>query len=89
MSAVYINKIATAVPPHEVHDAFVKFQGHMISDKRVRLIFEKLAEKGQINKRWSCVQPAEDCKAGYINGERFYIPGAFPSTGARISRSAL
>jgi predicted naringenin-chalcone synthase len=56
----------------------------MISDKRVRLIFEKLAEKGQINKRWSCVQPAEDCKAGYINGERFYIPGAFPSTGARM-----
>jgi alpha-pyrone synthase len=84
LAIAYINRIATAVPPHQVHDAFVKFQGLTISDKRTRLIFEKLAEKGQIEKRFSCVEPAEDCTAGYINGERFYAPGCFPSTGARM-----
>ena len=84
LSAAYINRIATAVPPHQVHDAFVKFQGHMISDRRTRIIFEKIAERGHIEKRWSCVQPTEDCTAGTINGEPFYVPGDFPSTGARM-----
>lgn len=84
MSIAHINRIATAVPPHQVHDAFVKFQGHMIPDRRTRMIFEKLAEKGQIEKRWSCVEPGEDFTSGYINGERFYVPGDFPSTGARM-----
>jgi len=56
----------------------------MIPDRRIRLIFEKLAEKGQIEKRWSCVEPAEDFKTASINGKPFYIPGAFPSTGARM-----
>ncbi len=84
MSGAYINQIATAVPPHQVHNAFVQFQRHMLSDRRKCSIFDRLVEKGQIEKRWSCVAPAEDGLGASINGERFYVPGEFPSTGARM-----
>ncbi len=84
MTQAYINEIATAVPPHQVHDAFVQFKRTMLGDRRKRTIFDRLVEKGQIEKRWSCVAPAEDCMSAYINGELFYAPGDFPSTGARM-----
>jgi alpha-pyrone synthase len=56
----------------------------MLDDRRKRMVFDKLVEKGQIEKRWSCVLPAEDCSHATINGEAFYVPGDFPSTGARM-----
>ncbi|MFZ1107826.1 MAG: type III polyketide synthase [Rhodomicrobium sp.] len=84
MSGAYINQIATAVPPHQVHAAFVQFQRQLLDDHRKRAIFDKLVEKGQIEKRWSCVVPAEDSTHATINGEAFYVPGDFPSTGDRM-----
>ena len=84
MSRAYINEIATAVPPHQVHNAFVQFQRHRLNDYRTRTIFDRLVEKGQIEKRWSCVVPADDCSSATINGERFYVPGDFPTTGERM-----
>jgi hypothetical protein len=33
----------------------------MLDDYRKQTIFDRLVEKGQIEKRWSCVVPAEDC----------------------------
>lgn len=84
LPAAYINQIATAVPPHQVHGAFIEFQRKMIGDKRKRFIFDRLVEKGQIEKRWSCVLPAEDRLAASVNGEKFYAAGDFPSTGKRM-----
>jgi alpha-pyrone synthase len=56
----------------------------MLTDQRKRTIFDRLVEKGQIEKRWSCVVPAEDSSHATINGQTFYVPGEFPSTGARM-----
>jgi alpha-pyrone synthase len=84
LSGSYINQIATAVPPHQVHKAFVQFQRHLLVDHRKRTIFDKLVERGQIEKRWSCVIPSDDNSHATINGEAFYVPGDFPSTGDRM-----
>ena len=84
MPAAYINRIATAIPPNEVHNAFVKFTKPLLADPRERGIFERLVERGQIEKRWSCLIPAPDCRSASIDGERFYSPGGFPSTGQRM-----
>jgi predicted naringenin-chalcone synthase len=86
LSGAYINEIATAVPPHQVHKAFVQFQRRMLDDFRKRTIFDRLVEKGQIENRWSCVLPADDLSHASINGEIFYVPGAFPSTGERMRK---
>jgi predicted naringenin-chalcone synthase len=56
----------------------------MIKDPRIGAILDKLVEKGQIEKRWSCVVPSEDSSRATINGQAFYAPGEFPSTGARM-----
>jgi predicted naringenin-chalcone synthase len=56
----------------------------MLNDYRKRTIFDRLVEKGQIEKRWSCVVPADDCSSATINGELFYAAGGFPSTGERM-----
>jgi alpha-pyrone synthase len=84
LSGAYINEIATAVPPHQVHTAFVQFQRNLLTDTRKLTIFNRLAEKGQIEKRWSCVVPAEDGASASIDGKVFYAPGVFPSTGERM-----
>ncbi len=84
MSGAYINEIATAVPPHQVHDAFLRFQRLILNDYRKQTIFDRLVGMGQIEKRWSCVLPSEDCSSATINGESFYVPGDFPSTGKRM-----
>jgi len=80
----YINKIATAVPPHQVHEAFIEFQRQILADTRTRSIFDRLAQMGQIEKRFSCVVPSEDHLGASINGEKFYAQGDFPSTGQRM-----
>jgi alpha-pyrone synthase len=86
LSGAYINEIATAVPPHQVHKAFVQFQRQMLDDPRKQTIFDRLVEKGQIENRWSCVLPADDLSHASINGEIFYVPGKFPSTGERMRK---
>ncbi len=36
MTAAYLNRIATAVPEHDVHDAFAVFAEQMLADPRLR-----------------------------------------------------
>jgi predicted naringenin-chalcone synthase len=67
-----------------VHDAFVRFKRLMLSDPRKRSIFDRLVERGQIEKRWSYLEPAADGLSASVNGKRFYAPGDFPSTGTRM-----
>jgi alpha-pyrone synthase len=84
VTTAYINRIATGVPPHQVHGAFVHFARQMIGDPRKRSIFEQMAKRGQIDRRWSCLLPSEDWKSASIGGKEFYALNAFPTTGERM-----
>jgi predicted naringenin-chalcone synthase len=84
LSVAHINKIATAVPPHQVHKAFIEFQRQILTDPRRRSIFDRLVQMGTIENRFSCVVPSEHHVGASINGEVFYAPGNFPSTGQRM-----
>jgi alpha-pyrone synthase len=79
----HINRIATAVPGHEVHDAFRLFAGRQITDPRTRNAFARLAERSQIARRYSVLRPEPDA-TGTTDG--FYRLGRFPSTGTRMAR---
>ena len=80
----YINRIATAVPPNDVHDAFVGFARTLFPDNRRRAIFERMAERGQIAHRWSCLKPAAEGGGPAVDADGFYRRGDFPSTAARM-----
>ncbi len=86
MSFAYINRIATAVPPNQVNDALAGFQRLLLTDDRTRMIFDKLGERGQIERRWSFLTPAEDFSSASADGVMFYEPGNFPSTGRRMQQ---
>ncbi len=86
MAEAHINRIATAVPPHEVHGAFRRFAERQLPDARSRTAFGRLAERARIERRYSVLMPEADA-SGTSCG--FYRLGQFPSTGMRMARYAM
>lgn len=82
--SAYINRIATAVPPYEVHDTFIQFARTMLVGTRVLSLFERMVNRSQIAQRWSCLPPAADPASGAVDANGFYLRGRFPSTADRM-----
>jgi predicted naringenin-chalcone synthase len=85
MTSVCLNRIAIAVPDHDVHDAFVIFAEEMLADSRLRSIFQRMASRANIAHRYSFLDPqnasdhfSEDA------ARRLYRPGKFPNTAQRM-----
>lgn len=79
----HINRIATAVPPHDVHEAFVALARTLLPDERARTVFERMAERSGIAHRFAVLQ-AGRVDQGEVDTAGFYRRGAFPSTAARM-----
>jgi alpha-pyrone synthase len=84
VSAAYINRIATAVPPHQVHDTFIRFARTLLAGKRGLPLFERMVARAQIAQRWSCLAPAVDSSGETVDAGNFYVRGRFPSTADRM-----
>lgn len=78
----YINRIGTAVPAHDVHQAFLEFAESLLPE-RTRRVFGRMAERAGIEHRFSCLCPGQDGSFS-LDDAGFYTRGAFPSTGARM-----
>src|SRR5476649_678526 len=84
MPEAFINRIATATPPHDVHDTFLRFGQKMLSgDRRRQALFERMAERSGIAHRYSFLEPAKDAA---VDTEGFYRLGAFPDTATRMKK---
>jgi alpha-pyrone synthase len=80
MTEAFINRIATALPPHDVHEGFLDFGRRMLSSDGRRLaLFNRMAERSGIAHRYSIFEPE-----GAGDATHFYRPGAFPGTAARM-----
>ncbi|MGI4977081.1 MAG: type III polyketide synthase [Janthinobacterium lividum] len=79
----HLNRVATAVPPHDVHEAFVALARTLLPDERARTVFERMAERSGIAHRFAVLQ-AGRLDAGEVDTAGFYRRGAFPSTAARM-----
>ncbi len=85
MCAVYINRIACAVPPNQVHDAFTMFAEHQVLQGRDSVTFARMSARSHIHRRWSVLEPSQPVGSGTTCG--FYRWGdAFPSTRTRMRR---
>ena len=78
----YINRIGTAVPDHDVHDAFLAFAATLLPE-RERRVFNRMADRSGIEHRFSCLRP-DPTGSFSIDDAGFYRRGSFPSTGARM-----
>ncbi|NIJ06692.1 putative naringenin-chalcone synthase [Sphingomonas vulcanisoli] len=89
MTAVaHINRIATAVPPHEVHEAFVRFVAGTITDDKRRQVFLRMVARAGIDRRFSFLEPVLLPDGQVTDSEGFYGLGEWPSTAARMARYA-
>jgi len=84
--AAYLNRIATAVPDHDVHEPFVQFAETLLTDRRSQVLFRRMADRSQIEHRFSTVQPRPLSSNSGLDTDDFYVRGAFPSTAQRMQR---
>jgi len=81
----YINRVASAVPPHEIHETFTRFaHGVVENNRRDAALFRRMAGKSGIDRRYSCLAPHELALKERPNSDAFYRRGAFPGTAARM-----
>jgi predicted naringenin-chalcone synthase len=86
-ATAYVNRIGTATPSHDVHEAFVTLGRDMLADDKSRQVFERMVERCAIDHRWSHFQPGDPGTAT-ADTSGFYRRGSFPSTGARMKQYA-
>ncbi|MDR3774367.1 MAG: type III polyketide synthase [Terracidiphilus sp.] len=84
MTTAFINRIATAVPPHDVHNAFIAFATGMLPEGTVRNLFRRMARLSAIEHRYSFVQPVATEDGVWKDVEQVYEPGSFPATARRM-----
>lgn len=85
-TVAHINRIGTANPPFEVHDAFVRFVTSELGDERSRRLFERMAARSGIARRHSFLEPVTLADGTVTDVERFYGKGPWPSTALRMER---
>jgi predicted naringenin-chalcone synthase len=87
MTAVaHINAIGTALPPHEVHNAFQGIVHNWLGQRRERVLFDRMAQRSGIERRFSFLAPDVMPDGTVTDNERFYGPGEWPGTAARMAR---
>ncbi|HTB97886.1 MAG TPA: type III polyketide synthase [Terracidiphilus sp.] len=84
MATAHINRIATAVPAHDVHRAFIDFADSMLPEGTVRNLFRRMARMSAIEHRYSFLQPIETDTGAWRDSEDMYVRGRFPQTTRRM-----
>ncbi|HEX7600851.1 MAG TPA: hypothetical protein VF316_04565, partial [Polyangiaceae bacterium] len=84
LTTAHLNRIATAVPPHDVHSAFVRFARTLLDEPRAKPVFDRMAAKAQIGHRYSVLAPAADPEGVSVDASRVYSRGRFPTTAERM-----
>jgi alpha-pyrone synthase len=85
MTTAYLNRIATAVPEYDVHDAFAVFAEQMLTDPRLRPVFRRMVSRANIAHRYSFLDPRKGSGQFSSQGaNEFYRPGNFPNTARRM-----
>ncbi|PYE84821.1 type III polyketide synthase [Pseudoroseicyclus aestuarii] len=85
MVQAHINRIATAVPDHQVHDYFLAFAAaNLRATPREQATYLKMAARSGIERRYSCIHPSPDPEGPTVDVDGFFPRGAFPATSARM-----
>ena len=82
--AAHVNRIGTALPPHDVHAAFVGFARTLLRTDKERVVFDRMAERSGIAHRFSHFRPGLPGGAS-ADADGFYPRGAFPGTARRMA----
>ncbi len=84
MATAHINRIATAVPQHDVHRAFIDFAANLLDEGTFRNLFRRMARLSAIDHRYSFIHPVATADGSWCDTEQVYVPGKFPLTARRM-----
>lgn len=84
---VRLNALATAVPDHDIHQAFIDWATPRLDDERIRALFARMAARSGINHRWSVLPPTASGGSPVAPGGFYDSPG-LPPTSARMAAYA-
>lgn len=83
MTIAYINRIGTAVPPHDVHAPYLDFIREALPEGKARSVFQRMAGRAGISHRYSVLHQKGMVEANAPEGG-FYRRGGYPSTASRM-----
>ena len=86
MTQAWLNRIGTAVPPHDIHAEFVDFARSALPDARATALFDRMVTLADIQHRFSFFEPGPKPRDRFLDSERFYRRGDFPTTADRMAR---
>ena len=82
MTSAYINRIATAVPPNNVHAGFVRLAETLLPEDRCqRTVFRRMAERSGIERRYSFLTPASQNDKPELELDRLLCSRPVPKHG--------
>lgn len=84
MTTAYINRVATSVPPHDVHRPFIDFAEGMMPEGTQRSLFRRMVRMSAIEHRYSFLEPIATENGTWRDSEDLYVTGAFPNTTRRM-----
>jgi predicted naringenin-chalcone synthase len=82
----WLNRIGTATPAHDMHEACVEFGRELLADEHQRALFVRMAGMAGIHHRYAIFTPSASPECQAFDREGFYRRGAFPSTQQRMER---
>ncbi len=81
----WLNRIGSAVPPHDIHASSVAFCRGLFRDERGREVLERMIAHADIAHRFSVLAAHPAPEKGDYDQEGFYRRDAFPSTAVRMA----
>jgi len=84
MITAHINRIATAVPPHDMHQPFLVFVEGMLPEGKPRNLYRRMARAAAIDHRYTFLKPIVDQDGSVRELNEFYVRGGFPATARRM-----
>lgn len=82
--AAHINAIGTAIPNHDVHEAFIGWAERQLRNSREKNLFKRMAGRAGIKHRWSVLSATREGGSPVEPGG-LYGGGAPPPTSARMN----
>ncbi|MGA2553123.1 MAG: type III polyketide synthase [Burkholderiaceae bacterium] len=84
MTTACINRIATAVPPHDMHNGFIAFAESLVADGTPRNLFRRMVRQSAISHRYSFLNLIVTEDGGVYDADAFFVPNSFPTTARRM-----
>jgi predicted naringenin-chalcone synthase len=86
VTRVFLNRVGTAVPVHDIHAEFVDFGRGVLADAHSRALFDRMADMADITHRYAVIEPGPKPRDTVLDAQGFFVRGAFPGTQARMQR---